>query len=103
MILDQIIINLETISTVIKEIAKLDDYTKAVELGHPNLKTNLADIEHYLEDTLIKLEELKDIEFLNSLNLDETVPMSEDLYLRATELTKGMIADFDEELEGELW
>lgn len=101
--LDQIIINLETISTVIKEIVKLDDYIKAVELGHPNLKTNLADVEHYLEDTLIRLEELKDIEFLDSLDLNEAVLMSEDLYLRATELTEGMTVDFDEELEGEFW
>lgn len=122
MSLEQIIINLETIATVIKEISTLADYTKAVELGHPNLKTNLADVEHYLEDTLIRLEELRDIQFVESLDIDlskcipytedmqtlnkyllEAVPMSEDLYTKATELTKGMVADFNEELEGDFW
>ena len=103
MSLEQIIITLETIATVIKEISILADYTKAIELEHPNFKTNLADIEHYLEDTLIKLQDLKNVKFLNSLDLSEAVPMSEDLYNRATELTKGMVADFNEELEGDFW
>jgi hypothetical protein len=40
--------------------------------------------------------------FLDLLDSSEVVPLSEDLYTRATELTKGMVADLNEELEEDL-
>ena len=103
MSLEQIIINLETIYTVIREIANSSTYIN-LSKEHNKLYSNLADVEHYLKDSLIRLEELsKEEKFLDLLDSYEAVPLSEDLYTRATELTKGMVVDLDEEFEGDFW
>lgn len=90
MSLEKITINLEMISTI---VTLMKSYTKDTIL-----QTNLAKAEHYLEDTLTIIEELKDIEFIESLNvgLNKCIPYTEDMYYIDIELTKDIV-DFNKE------
>lgn len=90
MSLEKVTINLEMISTI---VTLMKSYSKDTIL-----QTNLVKAEHYLEDTLTIIEELKDIEFVKSLNVDlkKCIPYTEDMYYRDIELTKNII-DFNKE------
>lgn len=77
MSLEKVIINLEMISTI---VTLMKSYNKDI-LNDTILQTNLTKAEHYLEDTLTIIEELKDIEFVKSLNVDlkKCIPYTEDM------------------------
>lgn len=89
MSLEKVIINLEMIFTI---VTLMKSYNKDI-LNNVILQTNLTKAEHYLKDTLTIIEELKDIEFIESLNvkLEECIPYAEDMYCIDTELTKDII------------
>lgn len=58
--LEQAIIDLESCLSKVTEVANSKVYQLAVKEGHPNLKSNLENVEQYLECTLHWLGELLD-------------------------------------------
>ena len=99
----QVIENIILAANLIEETTNSEAYLDLKD-NHPDISSLDDDIKYRLNAVAFYLEELsKEEKFLDLLNSSEAVPLSEDLYTRATELTKSMIADFDEELEGDLW
>jgi len=101
--LQQAIIELECCLSKVVKVSESEAYQLATKEGHSSLATDLEDVKHNLENTLNNLQDLLDIEFIESLEIDlnECVPLTKEMYERATKLTKNMEVDLNEDLEGD--
>jgi hypothetical protein len=98
--LQQAIIELKCCLSKVIEVADSKVYKLAIKKGHQTLATDLEDVKHYLQNTLDNLQDLLDIQFVESLEIDlsKCVPFTKEMYERATTLTEGMEVNLDEDL-----
>jgi hypothetical protein len=101
--LKQVIENIILAANLIEKTTNSEAYLDLKD-NHPDISSLDDDIKYRLNAVAFYLEDLStEKKFLDLLDSSEAVPMSEDLYNRAIELTKGMVVDLDEEFEGDFW
>ena len=101
--LKQVIENIILAANLIEKTTNSEAYLDLKD-NHPGISSLDDDIKYRLNAVAFYLEDLStEKKFLDLLDSSEAVPMSEDLYNRAIELTKGMVVDLDEEFEGDFW
>ena len=101
--LKQVIENIILAANLIEKTTNSEAYLDLKD-NHPDISSLEDDIKYRLNAVAFYLEDLStEKKFLDLLDSSEAVPMSEDLYNRAIELTKGMVVDLDEEFEGDFW
>ena len=60
MTLEEAIAQLISIHNQTQLVANSEVYKVAIEIGHPNLTTDLNDVQHYLNSAITRLKELQD-------------------------------------------
>ena len=99
----QVIENIIYAANLVEEVTNSEAYVNLKD-NHPDISSLDNDIKYRLNAVAFYLEDLsKEEKFLDLLDESEAVPLTKEQYNRVCELTKGMIVDFDEELEGDIW